>query len=53
MMQNGSEIGDIIVLVEYSDFVIELAGEVLHGAELDDLQSLFADEMNVSKVPLG
>ena len=31
----------------------ELAREVLEGAELADLQSLFADEMQVSSLPLG
>jgi hypothetical protein len=29
------------------DFITELAREVLRGAELDDLQLLFADEMRV------
>ena len=31
----------------------ELAREVLRGAALDDLQSLFADEMCVSNSPMG
>ena len=41
----GDEVGGAIVPVEEGDFITELAREVLHGAELDDLQSLFADEM--------
>jgi hypothetical protein len=39
--------------VEEGDFITELAREVLRGAELDDLQSLFADEMRVSNSPMG
>jgi hypothetical protein len=41
------------VPVEEADFITELAREVLRGAELDDLQSLFADEMRVSNSPMG
>jgi hypothetical protein len=41
------------VPVEEGDFITELAREVLQGAELDDLQSLFADEMNISNSPMG
>jgi hypothetical protein len=39
--------------VEEGDFKTELAREVLRGAELTNLQSLFADEMRVSNSPLG
>jgi hypothetical protein len=46
-------VGGAIVPVEEGDFITELAREVLRGAELDDLQSLFADEMNVSNSPMG
>jgi hypothetical protein len=42
-----------IVSAEKCDFITELAREVLHGAELDDLQSLFADEMRVTNSPMG
>jgi hypothetical protein len=37
----GDEVGRAIVLVvEEGDFIIELPREILHGAELDDLQVL-------------
>jgi hypothetical protein len=49
----GDNVGGAIVPVEEVDFVTELAREVLRGAELDDLQSLFADEMQVTNSPLG
>jgi hypothetical protein len=49
----GDEVGGAIVPVEEGDFITELAREVLRGAELDDLQSLFADEMCVSNSPMG
>jgi hypothetical protein len=49
----GDEVGGAIVPVEDGDFITELAREVLSGAELDDLQSLFADEMRVSNSPMG
>ena len=39
--------------MEEGDFITELAREVLRGAELDDLQSLFADEMRGSNSPMG
>lgn len=42
------EVGGAIVPVEEGDFITELAREVLRSAELDDLQSLFAVEMQVS-----
>lgn len=43
----------LCMLVEDGDFITEPAREVLRGAELDDLQSLFADEMRVSNSPMG
>lgn len=49
----GDEVGGTIVPVEEGDFITELAREVLVGAELDDLQSDFADEMRVSNSPMG
>ena len=49
----GDEVGGAIVPVEDVDFITELAREVLRGAELDDLQSLFADEMRVSNSPMS
>jgi hypothetical protein len=49
----GDEVGGAIVPAEEGDFITELAREVLRGAELDDLQSLFADEMHVSNSPMG
>jgi len=39
--------------VEDVDFITELVREVLLGAMLDDLQSLFADEKQISNSPLG
>ncbi len=52
-MLYGDEVGGAIVPSEDGDFITELAREVLRGAELDDLQSLFADEMRVSNSPMG
>ena len=49
----GDEVGGAIVPLEEGDFITELAREVLRGAELDDLQSLFADEMRVTNLPMG
>lgn len=49
----GDNVGGAIVSVEDGEFIIELAREVLRGEELDDLQSLFANEMNVSKLAVG
>jgi hypothetical protein len=47
----GDEVGGAIVPMEDGDFMTELAREVLQSTELDDLHSLFADEMQVS-IPL-
>jgi len=41
----GDSVGGAIIPSDEGDFITELAREVLRGAELDDLQSLFADEM--------
>ena len=49
----GDNVGGAIVPSDEGDFITELAREVLRGAELDDLQSLFADEMQVSNSPMG
>jgi hypothetical protein len=49
----GDEVDGAIVPVEEGDFISELAWEVLRGGELDDLQSLFADEMRVSNSSMG
>lgn len=49
----GDEVGGAIVPVEDGDFMTELAREVLEGAELEDLQSLFADEMQINNSSLG
>lgn len=49
----GDNVGGAIVPVEDGDFITELAREVLSGAQLDDLRSLFADEMHMSNSPVG
>ena len=49
----GDEVGGAIVPEEDGDLLTELAREVLSGANLPDLQTLFADEMKVSNNPLG
>jgi SNF2 family DNA or RNA helicase len=49
----GDNVGGAIVPVEDGDFITELAREVLRGTQLDDLQSLFADEMQMSNSPMG
>ncbi len=49
----GDTVSGAIVPVEEGDFITELAREVLRGAELVHLQSLFADEMRVSHSPMG
>ena len=49
----GDNVGGAIVPVEDGDFITELAREVLSGAQLDDLRSLFADEMQMSNSPMG
>ena len=49
----GDEVGGAIVPEEDGDLLTELAREVLNGADLPDLQTLFADEMKMSNNPLG
>ena len=49
----GDEVGGAIVPEEEGDLLTELAREVLNGADLPDLQTLFADEMKVSHNPMG
>ena len=49
----GDEVGGAIVPHEDGDFLTELAREVLNNSKLADLQSLFADEMQISNSPLG
>ncbi len=49
----GDEVGGAIVPQEESDLLTELAREVLNGAALADLQTLFADEMRFTNSPLG
>ena len=52
-MLYGDEVGGAIVPQEESDLLTELAREVLNGAALPDLQTLFADEMRFTNSPLG
>jgi len=40
----GDEVGGAIVPEDDGDFLTQLARDVLKGAQLDDLQSLFADD---------
>ncbi len=49
----GDEVGGAIVPQEEGDFLTELAREVLSDSKLSDLQTLFADEMQVSNSPMG
>ncbi len=49
----GDEVGGALVPEEDGDLLTELARNVLTGKKLDDLQTLFADEMRVSHNPLG
>jgi hypothetical protein len=49
----GDEVGGAIVPEEDGDFLTQLARDVLNGTKLADLQTLFADEMQVSNSPLG
>ena len=49
----GDEVGGAIVPEDDGDFLTQLARDVLKGAKLDDLQSLFADDSKVSHNPLG
>lgn len=49
----GDEVGGAIVPEDDGDFLTQLARDVLNGTKLADLQTLFADEMQVSNSPLG
>jgi hypothetical protein len=49
----GDEVGGAIVPEEEGDFLTQLARDVLDGARLTDLQTLFADDLQVSHNPLG
>ena len=49
----GDEVGGAIVPEEEGDFLTQLARDVLDGAMLSDLQTLFADDLQVSHKPLG
>jgi hypothetical protein len=49
----GDEVGGAIVPEEEGDFLTQLARDVLDGAKLSDLQTLFADDLEVSHNPMG
>jgi len=49
----GDEVGGAIVPEEEGDFLTQLARDVLDGAKLSDLQTLFADDLQVSHNPMG
>jgi hypothetical protein len=49
----GDEVGGAIVPEEEGDFLTQLARDVLDGAKLSDLQTLFADDLLVSHNPMG
>jgi hypothetical protein len=49
----GDEVGGAIIPEDDGDFLTQLARDVLNGTKLADLQTLFADEMQVSNSPLG
>lgn len=49
----GDEVGGAIVPEEETDFLTQLARDVLDGAKLPDLQTLFADDLQVSHNPMG
>ena len=48
----GDEVGGAIVPEEEGDFLTQLARDVLEGAKLSDLQTLFADDLQVSHNPI-
>ena len=50
---NWDEVGGAIVLEEKGDFLTQLARDMLKGAKLFDLQTLFADDLQVSHNPMG
>jgi|AMZC01.1.fsa_nt_AMZC01000485.1_28 superfamily II DNA or RNA helicase len=49
----GDEVGGAIVPEDEGDFLTQLARDVLDGAKLPDLQTLFADDLQVSHNPMG
>lgn len=49
----GDEVGGAIVPEEETDFLTQLARDVLDGAKLPDLQTLFADDLQLSHNPMG
>ena len=49
----GDEVGGAIVPEDDGDFLTQLARDVLDGAKLTDLQTLFADDLQVSHNPMG
>lgn len=49
----GDEVGGAIVPEDETDFLTQLARDVLDGAKLPDLQTLFADDLQVSHNPMG
>ena len=49
----GDEVGGAIVPEEEGDFLTQLARDVLEDAQLSDLQTLFADDLQVSHNPVG
>jgi len=50
---NSYEVDDANFLFINGDYIFVLRCSLLQAAELDDLQSLFADEMNISNSPMG
>ena len=49
----GDEVGGAIVPEDEGDFLTQLARDVLDGAQLPDLQTMFADDLQVSHNPMG
>ena len=48
----GDEVGGAIVPEEEGDFLTQLARDLLEGAKFSDLQTLFADALQVSRNPM-
>jgi len=49
----GDEVGGAIVPEEEGDFLTQLARNVLEGAKMSDLATLFAEDAKISHNPLG
>lgn len=47
------EVGGAIIPEEEGDFLTQLTHNVLDGAKLSDLQTLFADDLQVGYNPMG